>query len=133
MCEIVLFQIPRPNTCDLKYIFNLVTPLTRYEYLSIATTLIPYEIIHQYNLLPLVRNRCIFLENCKGVYGFPLSGQLAKDSLTKCLAPTMIFPMHTYTRTMATQITPHIILLGGGKFWRKVSRQITCQPVNFIQ
>ena len=44
-------------------------PLTRYEYLRIAITLTPYEIIQQYNLLPLVRNGFISFDIYKGMYG----------------------------------------------------------------
>ena len=44
-------------------------PLTRYEYLRIAITLTPYEIIQQYNLLPLVRNGFISFGIYKGMYG----------------------------------------------------------------
>ena len=51
--------------------FYLGAPLTRYEYLHISITLIPEDIIHKYNLLPFVRNGFIYLDICKGMYGFP--------------------------------------------------------------
>ena len=63
-------------------IFYLSTPITRYEFLRISNTLIPEEIIHQYNLLPLVRNIFVYLDICRDMYGFPKFGILAKDLLT---------------------------------------------------
>ena len=61
--------------------------MTRYEYVYIAITLILDDIIHQYNLLPLVRNWFIYLDICKGVYEFPQAGRLENNLLTKKLAP----------------------------------------------
>ena len=80
----MLFQFPRPSTCVLKF-KKLGKPLTKYDYLRIPITLIPENIIQQYNSLPLVRNKFIYLDICKGVYGLPQVGRLAKDLLTKSL------------------------------------------------
>ena len=67
--------------------FYLVMTLTRYEYLRIATILIPDEIIHQYNLLPLVRNGYIYLDICKGMYVFTQTWRLSNDILAKWVEP----------------------------------------------
>ena len=77
-------------------IFYLVTPLTRYEYLRIAITLILDDIIQQYNMSPLVINGFIYLEILKGVYELPQVGSLANDLLTECLSPKEYFQfIHT--------------------------------------
>ena len=61
--------------------------LTRYEYLHISINLIKDVIIQQYRLLPLVRYGFIYLEICKGKYGFTQYGSLANDLLTERLKP----------------------------------------------
>ena len=45
---------------DVKH-FNLGTIMTRYEYLQLSITIIPQEIVDQYNLLPLVRNGYVYI------------------------------------------------------------------------
>ncbi len=70
---------------DLKN-FYLNTPLDRYEYMKMPITLIPDEIINQYNLLPLVHNGFIYIEIQKGMYGLPQAGILASKLLQKRLA-----------------------------------------------
>ena len=50
--------------------------MTRYVCLPIVITLIPDEIIQQYNLFPLVRNGFIYLKIFKGMYGLPQEGRL---------------------------------------------------------
>ena len=58
-------------------------------------------IIHQYKLLPLVRNALIYVEIHKGMYGLPQAGNTENDLLTECLAPKGYFRCtHTQTRTM---------------------------------
>ena len=57
-------------------IFYLVTALTRYKYLRIFITLIPDNIIQQFNLLLLVKNGLIYLDIHKGMYVFPQEGRL---------------------------------------------------------
>ena len=51
---------------DLKD-FYLNTEMKRYEYMRMPITLIPKEIIDQYNLLPLVHDGYIYMEICKGM------------------------------------------------------------------
>ena len=46
---------------DVKH-FYLGTTMTRYEYFRLSITIIPQEIIDQYNLLPLVRNSYVYIE-----------------------------------------------------------------------
>ena len=41
--------------------FYLGTIMTRYEYLRLSITIIPQEIIDQYNLLPLVHNSYVYI------------------------------------------------------------------------
>ena len=42
--------------------FYLGTPMTRYEYMRLSITIIPQEIIKQYNLLTLVRNGYVYIK-----------------------------------------------------------------------
>lgn len=71
---------------DLKD-FYLNTEMKRYEYMRMPITLIPKEIIDQYNLLPLVHDGYIYMEIRKGMYGLPQAGILANKKLTKHLEP----------------------------------------------
>ena len=47
--------------------FYLGTIMTRYEYLRLSITIIPQEIIYQYNLLPLVCNVYVYIEIKRGI------------------------------------------------------------------
>jgi hypothetical protein len=49
--------------------FYLGTPMDTFEYMRIPIKIIPQEIIHQYNLLPLVSDGHIYIEVQKGMYG----------------------------------------------------------------
>ena len=68
-------------------IFYLGTTTTRYEYLRLSITIIPQEIIDQYNLLPLVRNGYVYIEIQRSMYGLPQTGILANNQLTEHLEP----------------------------------------------
>jgi hypothetical protein len=49
--------------------FYLGTPMDAFEYMRIPTKRISYEIIEQYNLLPLVSDGHVYIEVQKGMYG----------------------------------------------------------------
>ena len=68
--------------------FYLNTPLDRPEYMKIHISLIPAEIIQQYNLTALADSAgWIYIQINKGMYGLPQSGKLANDLLRQRLAP----------------------------------------------
>ena len=67
--------------------FYLGTIMTHYEYLRISITVIPQDIIDQYNLLPLARNVYVYIEIQRGMYGLPQEGILANNQLTERLEP----------------------------------------------
>jgi hypothetical protein len=80
------------STRDAKFMgidirnFYLGTPMARYEYMFLPISLIPQEIIDEYNLMEKVHNGRIYIEIQRGMYGLPQSGILAQDLLTKRLA-----------------------------------------------
>jgi hypothetical protein len=57
------------------------------EYMRIHLSLIPQEIIDQYNLMALVHNGFIYIKISKGMYGLPQAGILANQLLEKRLKP----------------------------------------------
>ena len=58
------------STVDVKdFYFN--TPISTFEYMRLPINIISYEIIKQYNLLPLVINESVYIEIQKGMYGLP--------------------------------------------------------------
>jgi hypothetical protein len=68
--------------------FYLGTPMERFEYMKLPLSIIPDEIIEEYNLPPLIHKDHIYMEIQKaGMYGLPQSGILANKLLTKRLAP----------------------------------------------
>jgi hypothetical protein len=67
-----------------------------FEYMRIPITLIPQEIIDQYNLLPLVSDGHVYIEVQKGMYGLPQAGILANQLVARCLA------IHGYHQTKFT-------------------------------
>ena len=78
-------SIPNYKYMCIDIIFYLGTQLTRYKYIYMYITLIPYNIIQKYNLLLLVINGFIYLEICKVMYGFPQVGRLTNNLLTKSM------------------------------------------------
>ena len=54
--------------------FYLNTPMKRYEYMQIPITMIPQEIIKEYNISRLIGNGFILAETSKGVHGLPQAG-----------------------------------------------------------
>jgi hypothetical protein len=73
-------------TADLKD-FYLNTPLTTYEYMRIPISVIPQDIIDQYQLEPLIHNNAVYVEIRKGMYGLPQAGRIANDQLIAKLTP----------------------------------------------
>ena len=67
--------------------FYLWTIITHNEYLQLSITIITQDIIDQYNLLPSVRNGCVYIEIQRGMYGLPQAGLLANNQLTERLEP----------------------------------------------
>jgi hypothetical protein len=62
-----------------------------FEYMRIPTKLIPHEIIDQYNLLPLVSDRHVYIEVQKGMYGLPQAGILANTTNSlRVASPSMV-------------------------------------------
>ena len=73
-------------TIDIKD-FYLNTPMEEYEYMRIPVSIIPDDIIKQYNLRPLIHNRVVYVEIQKGMYGLPQAGKIANNQLIKLLKP----------------------------------------------
>ena len=67
--------------------YYLGTPLPRKEYMKIHISLIPQEIIDEYNLMPKVHNGYVFVAIGKGMYGLPQAGILANQLLARNLGP----------------------------------------------
>ena len=67
-------------TADLSN-FYLGTPLDRKEYVRIKITVIPQEVIDEYNLDTYAHNGWIYFEISKGMYGLKQAGKLANDLL----------------------------------------------------
>jgi hypothetical protein len=61
----------------------LDTPLDRYEYMKIPLALLPTDIIQHYNLLDKALNGYVYIQICKGMYGFPQAGILANKLFKK--------------------------------------------------
>jgi hypothetical protein len=72
--------------------FYLNTPLDRYEYMRLSLSLLPDEIIQQYNLLAIAHDGYVYIEIRKGMYGLPQAGILASKRLTKHLATFGYYP-----------------------------------------
>jgi hypothetical protein len=71
---------------DLKD-FYLETPMTRYEYMRLSISIIPEEIIQQYQLQAIASpDGWVYIEIRKGMYGLKQAGLLANQRLTKHLA-----------------------------------------------
>jgi hypothetical protein len=80
---------------DIKNMY-LGTPLDRWEFMKIAITDIPEEVIKEYNLRSLVKNGYVYVEIRRGMYGLPQAGILANKLLAKRLAK------HGYCQTKHT-------------------------------
>jgi hypothetical protein len=60
----------------------LSTPLARYEYVRIPVSMVPDDIMNEYNLRALVQNGYLYVEVRKGMYGLPQAGLLNDVHLT---------------------------------------------------
>jgi hypothetical protein len=77
--------------------YYLGTPLERYEYVCIPISMVPDEIMDEYNLHALVHNGYLYIEVRKGMYGLPQAGLLANVLLAKRLTKHGYNPMpHTH-------------------------------------
>ena len=65
--------------------FYLMTPLDQPEYARIQLSVIPQEIIDEYNLEAYAHNRWVYYELSKGMYGLKQSGKRANNLLSECL------------------------------------------------
>ena len=52
-----------------------------FEYIRIKASIIPKEIIQQYQLVDKIHNGFIYMEISKGMYGFPQSGIIAHTQI----------------------------------------------------
>ena len=79
------------STPDAKFMsidvkdFYLCTPLKQYEYMWVPETMLPAEIIDEYNLQPLIENNRILAEIIKSMYGLPQARRISYDALRKHL------------------------------------------------
>jgi hypothetical protein len=71
--------------------------LDRPEYMRLALTIIPQEIIDKYNLLEKVKMGTSIYASIKVCMGLPQAGRLANDLLVKRLVPHGYHPVeHTH-------------------------------------
>jgi hypothetical protein len=88
-----VISTPNARYCTADAVnFYLGTPLPDYEYMRIPVSVIPADIMDQYNLAPLVHNAYIMVEIRKGIYGLPQAGILANQRLVANLAPHGYYP-----------------------------------------
>jgi hypothetical protein len=106
---------------DVKNVY-LNTHMDRYEYMRLPIDLMPAEIIIQYNLLPLVHNRFVYVEMRKGMYGLPQAGMLANKLLKKRLAKHGYCPTkhQTHAWPLETRHTSCPLFVGCRQFWSKI-------------
>ena len=64
--SVILTPKARFMTMDLKD-FYLGTPMSRYKYMLVPVTMIPDNIIQQYNLSKLIVNGYVYVKICKGM------------------------------------------------------------------
>jgi hypothetical protein len=77
--------------------FYLNTLLDRPEYMQLALTIIPQEIIDKYKLMDKEKNGKVYIRIDKGMYGLPQAGRLANNLLVTRLAPHGYRPcQHTH-------------------------------------
>ena len=65
----------------------LATPMDCYEYMRMPLSIIPENIIRQYNLCERSKNDYVYMEIIRGMYGLPQAGILANQLLRKRLKP----------------------------------------------
>jgi hypothetical protein len=67
-------------------VFNLNTPLKRYEYIVALLSSLPQEVINEYSLDELAVDGKVYIEIQKGMYGFSQAGILVNELLQRRLA-----------------------------------------------
>jgi hypothetical protein len=76
--------------------FYLITPFDhpshQYEYHYIPEWAIPKDVMQEYNLRPLIKNKQLLDEVRTGMYGLPQAGRLAYIKLIKHLADDAYVP-----------------------------------------
>ena len=78
---------------DIKNIY-LCAPLDRYEYMRMKLSDFPEHIIEQYDLCHKAKNRFVYIEIWRSIYGLPQSGRLANDYLHEKLRPAGYFEVN---------------------------------------
>ena len=73
-------------TADIEN-FYLNNILPDSEWMKLHISIIPNEIIQQYNLHDIVSDGWVYLEILNGMYGLKQAGKIAHDKLVKYLAP----------------------------------------------
>jgi hypothetical protein len=73
--------------------YYLGTPLERYEYVRIPVSMVPDDIMNEYNLHSIVHNGYLYVELRKGMYCLPQAGLLANILLSKRLAKHGYIPV----------------------------------------
>jgi hypothetical protein len=83
-----MVSTPEAQFCTMDITnFYLNTPLDCPEYLRIPVTLIPEEIMREYQLQSLVKNGNVMARIDKGMYSLPQAGILANRLLKERLQP----------------------------------------------
>jgi hypothetical protein len=72
--------------------YYMLTPLPRYEYMSLHLSTIPDEIITKYKLRALYVGGWVYLEIRKDIYGLKQAGLLANQLLQQILAHYGYYP-----------------------------------------
>ena len=102
------------STCNAKFVtldiknFYYNTPMDRFEYMKLPLSLIPEEVILQYNLRNIASSGMVYMEIRKGMPGLKQAGKIANNRLALHLASFGYFPV---PRTPA--------------LWRQESKPIT--------
>ena len=91
--------------------------MTRYEYMRLSITIIPQDIIKQYNLLPLVSNSYIYIEIQQGMYRLPQAGNIANNLLTERLEPKGYYQCRHTPGLWRHKWRPILFLLVLDNFW----------------
>ena len=93
-----------------------MTPLDRPEYARIQLSVIPQEIIDEYNLEAYAHKGWVYYELSKGMYGLKQSGKLANDLLSDRLCEQGYFECATTPGLWRHKWRPIIFVLIVGDF-----------------
>ena len=78
-------------TVDLK-LFYLNTPTARFGYIKLPITILPQEIIDEYNPDEFFHNGFVYCKIRKGMYGLLQAGIISNQILIKCLTKHVYHP-----------------------------------------